>query len=169
MRYITKTAFIAVVMLLIATSTVFAQDYITDAVNALKNAPVYVAPGTEGTDNDTAGKLQSMLRNNDNIVLIMLPEGAETGTDISTIVVSLSEKLGNKYIIGLAVGKKVIGYAPTLASGIAADQMRRANSVSNDQVTALGTFAQNIHLWQADNPHPTPLQMPTQPSTRYLK
>ncbi len=156
MRSIVKTAVLAVLVLL-APTMVLAQDYITDATEALKNAPVYVAPGTDGTDNDTAGKLQTRLNKDDTIVLVMLPSAAEAelGADISTIAARLSEKLGNKHIIGLAVGNNVVGYAPTLPAGVAADQMRRAKSVSNDPVTALGTFTQNMHTWQERNPHPT--------------
>ncbi|MFZ2664557.1 MAG: hypothetical protein WAX66_04310 [Patescibacteria group bacterium] len=162
MKYLFKSIVLAVVLALLLPSVVFAGSYIADAVQALQNAPVYVAPGTEGTDNDTAGKLQMMLRSNDNIVLIMLPAEAEDGTDIYTIASSLSEELGNQYIIGLAVGREVIGYAPMLPSGVAADQMRRADSVSNDSVTALITFTQNIHIWQAENPRPTPTPLPQQ-------
>lgn len=39
--------------------------------------------------------------------------------------------------------------------------MKRADSVSNDPVTALGTFAQNIHKWLAAHPQPTPTPKPT--------
>jgi len=48
-----------------------------------------------------------------------------------------------------------------LPAGVAADQMRRARSVSNDPVTALGTFAQNIHIWQSENPEPEPSPIET--------
>jgi hypothetical protein len=159
MRYIAKTTAFIVVLLFLIPSIVLAEDYIADAVQALQQAHVYIAPGTEGTDIDTLSKLQARLISDDTIVLVMLPATAEKelGSDISTIVVRLSEELGNQRIIGLAVGKKVVGYAPTLPSGVAVDQMRRAISVSNDPVTALGTFAQNIHIWQAKNPQPTPI------------
>jgi hypothetical protein len=141
------------------------EDYITDAAESLQKTPVYVAAGTEGTDNDTSGKLQTRLDKDDNIVLVMLPASAESelGADISTIATALSEKLENKRIIGLAVGNNVVGYAPTLPAGVAADQMRRARSVSNDPVTTLGTFAQNMHNWQAENPQPKPPPIPSSP------
>ncbi|OGH16432.1 MAG: hypothetical protein A3C30_04545 [Candidatus Levybacteria bacterium RIFCSPHIGHO2_02_FULL_40_18] len=162
MKHIAKAVALAVLALL-APHVVFA-DYITDAAQALKNAPVYVAPGTEGTDKDTAGKLQERLNKDDNIVLVMLPAAAESslGADITTIASRLSEELGNRRIIGLAVGNNVVGYAPTLPAGVAADQMRRARSVSNDPVTTLGTFVQNMHIWQRENPqlNPPPLDSP---------
>lgn len=156
MGYIAKAGALAIVLTLIASNTVLAVDYIKDAAEALKLSPVYVAPGTEGTDNDTAGKLQTRLNSDDNIVLVMLPTAAEAGTDISTIASRLSQALGNQRIIGLAVGNEVVGYAPTLPAGVAADQMRRAKSVSNDPITALGTFVQNVHVWQREHPQPKP-------------
>lgn len=151
------TVVVLTVLALLAPQVVFA-DYITDAAQALQQAPVYVAPDTEGTDRDTASKLQARLNKDDNIVLVMLPAAAEArlGADITTIASRLSEELGNRRIIGLAVGNNVVGYAPSLPAGVAADQMRRARSVSNDPLTALGTFAQNMHIWEAENPQPKP-------------
>lgn len=159
MRYLVKAATLVVLLALLAPDKLLAAgDYISDATAALQHASVYVAPGTEGTDKDTAGRLQTRLKNDDNIVLIMLPSAAESelGVDPQTIATRLSEELENKRIIGLAVGNNVVGYAPTLPAGVAADKMRRARSVSNDPITALGTFAQNMHTWQAENPTPQP-------------
>lgn len=156
MRLVALVATLGILALLVP-RVVFA-DYVTDAAQALKQAPVYVAPDTEGTDKDTAAKLQARLNKDDNIVLVMLPATAESslGADAFTIATRLSEELGNKRIIGLAVGNNVVGYAPSLPAGVAADQMRRAKSVSNDPLTALGTFAQNMHIWEAANPQPKP-------------
>ncbi len=158
MRYLAKATALTIVVALLVPTIVLATDYIKDAADALKQSPVYVAPGTEGTDRDTAGKLQARLEGDDNVVLIMLPAAAkaELQTDTSTIASRLSEQLENKRIIGLAVGNEVVGYAPTLPPGIAADQMRRAKSVSNDPLTALSTFAQNMHIWEREHPQPTP-------------
>ncbi len=158
---------VLVLMVLLAPSSVLAGiDYITEAVKAIELSRVYVAPVTEGTDSFTAGKLQARLRADDNIVLVMLPAAAEKelGMTISEIANRLSERLENKRIIGLSVGRKVVGLAPGLPVGVAADQMRRAESVSNDSVTALATFIQNVHIWQAEqqrlNPTPTPRPTP---------
>lgn len=141
----------------------FAGDYVTDTLEALKSSNVYVAPGTEGTDNDTVVQLNNMLNENDNIVLIMLPKDAANEGDLLSVVMLISQGLNDEKIIGLAIGKDVIGYAPRLPSGVASDQMRRADNVSNSPVTALTTFAQNIHLWQMNNPQPTnsPTPRPT--------
>ena len=165
MKLTVKALAIAVILVLFAPTIIHAVDYITEAAQALERVPVYVAPGTERTNNDTAGKLQARLEKDDNIVLVMLPEAAEAeiGVDINTIASRLSEQLGNKRIIGLAVGRKVVGYAPTLPVGVGADQMRRAESVSNDSFTALDTFVQNMHIWLADHPQPIPPPFETAP------
>ena len=48
-----------------------ADSYLDNAVSALKHSSVYVAPGTEGTDSNTADDLQqNYLTSNDNIVLV---------------------------------------------------------------------------------------------------
>lgn len=167
MRYIAKATALSIVLALLAPILVLAEDYVTNAnaAQALQHVPVYVAPGTEGTDNYTAGKLQTRLNSDDNIVLVMLPAAAETEADISTLANRLSEKLGNQRIIGLSVDKKVVGFAPSLPVDVADDQMKRAASVSNDPVTALTTFVQNMHLWQIGQPKPKPTPTPVeQPS-----
>ena len=173
MRYFGKAAVLVVVLALLAPDKLLAAgDYISDAVAALQHASVYVAPDTEGTDKDTAGRLQTRLNKDDNIVLVMLPSSAESelGADTTTIATRLSEELGNQKIIGLAVGNNVVGYAPDLPAGVATDQMRRAKSVSNDPITALGTFAQNIHIWQSENREPSPplVELPEKGSSTWL-
>ncbi len=166
MRRLSKVFFFVAVLSLLITQVVNAGDYISDAVLALQHSSVYVAPATQGTDSYTSGKLQNMLRSDDNIVLIMLPADADSNTNIQTIVSTISEKLGNQRTIGLAVGDEVIGYGSLLPSGVAADQMVRANSVSNDPVTALGTFAQNMHKWLDAHPQPTPTPLQSQSSPK---
>jgi hypothetical protein len=156
---------VAVFLALVFPSSVFSEDYIADTVQALQRSSVYVAPGTAGTDKDTSAKLQARLNQDDNIVLVMLPAKAEAelGAEAFTIASRLSEQLGDQRIIGLAVGNNVVGYAPSLPQGVASDQMGRARSVSNDTVTALGTFVLNIHTWQRDHPQPKlPISLPTQ-------
>ena len=149
--------FFLILVLMAPVKSAFA-DYISDAVQALEEASVYVSPGTERTNQETASMLQSRLEKDDNIVLVMLPVSAtaELGADPYTIAIRLSEALGDQRIVGVAVGNDVVGYAPTLPEGVASDLMRRADSVSNDPVTALITFTQNVHRWQVENPPPTP-------------
>lgn len=147
------------VLALTAPHIALAQDYIADVVQALQRSRVYVASGTEGTNRGTAANLQSLLKSDDDIVLVMLPASAERtlGIDTAAIATNLSGRLGNQAIIGLAVGSKVAGYAPALPTGVAEDMMGRAGSVANgNPVTALGTFAQNMHNWQRMNPKPKP-------------
>lgn len=162
MKSIVCAVVLTVVLAFFAPSVALSGDYITDATDALRQSPVYVYPGTEGTDNDTAAKLRSRLTRDDNIVLVMLPAAAEAELkmDATTIAQRLSERLENQRTIGLAVGRKLAAYGPTLPAGVAADQMRRAESVSNDSLTALVTFTQNMHLWLRDNPQPKPSPFP---------
>jgi hypothetical protein len=171
MSYRAKALALAILFALFH-STIYAEDYITAALLSLQQSPVYVAPSTDNTDKDTAGKLQTRLTKDDDLILVMLPAVAETElkADITIIATRLSEGLGNQRIIGLAVGKKVIGYAPQLPVGVAADQMKRAESVSNDPVTALSTFVQNVHLWQAANPKPRilPFETPKEGGSPWL-
>lgn len=162
MRHLLTAAVVTIALAIMLPSITLAQDYINDAAKALQSVRVYVAPGTEGTDSNTAGELKARLRDDDNIILVMLPSAAGEGTDINTLVIELSKALSDQRIIGLSVGRKVAGHAPTLPTGVAADQMRRAESVSNDPVTALARFARYIREWQAEHPLPNPT--PSSPS-----
>lgn len=152
-----------VLSFLIPRGVVSAGDYVSDAIEALKTSSVYVAPGTPGTDYGTPSNLGKFLTPNDNIVLVMLPPEALTSTDLYTLARRISEGLGNQKTVGLAVGREVIGYSAFLPEGVASDKMHRANSVSNDPITALITFTQNIHSWLEQNPQPTPTAIPPTP------
>lgn len=135
-------------------------DYVAAAIEALQTSNVYVYPGTPETDLDTQSKLGTFLSTNDNIVLIILPHEALINTDLYTIAQKISTGLNNQKTIGLAVESEVIGYSPILPEGVASDKMNRANSVSNDPVTALITFTQNIHNWLSKYPQPSPTPSP---------
>lgn len=137
-----------------------AKDYISEAIEALQSSNVYVAPGTEGTDYNTSNDLKKFLNYGDNIVLVMLPSEALAGTDMYSIAQRISDGLSGQNTIGLAVGRQVIGYSALLPEGIASDKMNRADSVSNDPITALITFTQNIHSWQSKYPQPIPTSTP---------
>lgn len=162
-----RVAIVLVTFFVFFVPTTFADNPIAEIASKLKQSPVYVDLRTEGVDKDTQGKLLARLNPGENFALVMLPSSAETevGADITTIASRLSEQLGNQRIIGLAIGRKLVGYAPSLPVGVATDQMRRADSVSNDSQTALITYVQNIRLWQRDysvtTPTPTPKSTPT--------
>jgi len=130
-------------------------DYVADAVAALQTSNVYVAPNTEGTDYNTAVELQKFLNESDRIVLVMLPSEAINETDMYSIAQKISFELNNQKTIGLAAGDELIGFSSILPEGVASDKMSRASSVSNDPITALITFTQNIHSWQSKYPQPT--------------
>ena len=147
-------------------NSAFAGDPISDAVEAIRSGErIYIAPGTVDDVESVKATIQRLLRGDDNIVLIILPESVITDTDINSIAEEISERLDDRYIIGLVVGRVSVGYATTLPVGVASDQMRRANSVSNGPVTALTTFVQNMHLWMDRYPElvatPTPTPIPT--------
>ncbi len=127
-------------------------DYYTEVLNALKTSPVYVQTGTEGTDGNTAATLESKLNQDDNIVLVMLPRAAASVVDPQALAARLSTKENNGKIVGMAIGDQTVGYALSLPTGVAADQMHRAASVSANKVETLGTFVQNIHAWVSNNP-----------------
>lgn len=150
---------VVVVMVLLLSQKVSAQDgydYITDVLNALENTNVYVDPSIDGPDKTITAKLQKIIANSSNIILVVLPDDAKENGDIHSIANEISRKKGDQYIIGISVGNEVLGYASSLPAGVAADQMKRADSVSNDPVTALFTFSQNMNSWLAKNPQPTP-------------
>ncbi|MBP7928036.1 hypothetical protein KAZ57_02725, partial [Patescibacteria group bacterium] len=123
MRYRVIIGFFLIALAFFAPKITHSQDYITDAVEALQTTRVYVAPGTDGTDAYTAGMLLDRLKSDDRLLLVMLPAEAGAETDIFTIASSLSEKLGDQHIIGLAVGREVIGYSKLMPVGAAADKM----------------------------------------------
>lgn len=139
---------------------VHAGDYVSEAVAALQTSNVYVAPGTPGTDNETAAKLKFFLKEGDGIVLVMLPAEAMQNTNIFDIARSISEGLNNQKIIGLAVGKELIGYSVLLPEGTVTDMMDRAENITLEPVSTLITFSQYAASWVAKNPLPTPFPTP---------
>lgn len=154
-----KLFVVFIVLMLLLSQKVSAQedfDYITDVLKALEKNNVYVDPSIDGPDKTVTAKLQKIIKSSSNIVLVVLPDDAGEEGDIHSIAIEISKKKGTEYIIGISVGNEVLGYAPSLPAGVAADQMKRADSVSNDPVTALFTFSQNMNSWLAKNPQPTP-------------
>jgi len=135
-------------------------DYVSLAIDALQSSNVYVAPGTERTDYNTPAELNKFLTPELNVVLVMLPGEALIDTDILTIAQKISVGLNNEKTVGLAVGNVVIGYSTLLPEGVASDLMNRADSVSNNTVTALTAFSRNVQLWLIRNPQPTPFPTP---------
>lgn len=148
-----------IVLILLLSQKVSAKDnfdYITNVLKALEDTNVYVDPSIDGPDKTVTAKLQKIIKSSSNVVLVVLPDDAGEEEDIHSIAIEISNKKGTEYIIGISVGNEVLGYAPSLPAGVAADQMKRADSVSNDPVTALFTFSQNMNSWLAKNPQPTP-------------
>lgn len=139
------------------------NDTLTTVVSALKASPVYVAPGTETTDSNTAPTLKGELTTNDDVVLVMLPQSAAGDVgDPMSFAVSLSQQIGPQHIIGLTVGSHEVAYStsPALPASQATDLMGRAHSVSMSTVETLQSFVHYVHAWQQSNPEP-PRPSPT--------
>lgn len=150
-----RTVWVALFSLVLLWGTaVHAQTSTDDVVTALQSSPVYVAPGTENTNPDTAGVLQQQLKPGDNIIIVMLPSNALTGQEggVNQYLIQLDTATGGKYIIGLAVGDNITAYSAILPAGEATDLMTRARSVSTTSSETLGTFVRNVHDWQRRNP-----------------
>lgn len=125
-----------------------------EVVSALAQDTVYVAPGTEDTNNDTAGILRSQLYDNDNIVIVMLPaeEQALSSGELLSFARRIDDSLEGDQIVGLSVGNQIVAYSATLPAGEATDLMDRAINVSINTPEALGTFVRNVHSWQSQHP-----------------
>jgi len=140
-------------VLLWTVSAAAAASPINDAIAALKQSSVYVAPGTENTNADTAGILLAQLNKNDNVVLVMLPASADaSGEGIRSDAKQISDALGGKAIVGISVGDQTFGYSSLLPSGVAADLMGRAESLGTNTTENLTTFVRIVHDWQRENP-----------------
>jgi hypothetical protein len=143
-----------VCLAMLATATAAQASTLDDAVAALKKSHVYIAPGTEGTDSDTAGELAAQLSKGDNLAIVMLPAGSVSG-DLSGFASTLNQQLGGKLILGLVAGDQVVAYSTLLPVGVAGGLMHSAQNVSTNTVETLSTFIQNVHNWQAQNPNAT--------------
>lgn len=132
------------------------RSYLDQVAKTLRSSPVYVAPGTPGTNADTADVLATQLTEKDNTFIVMLPAEAlkETEGDINVFVRKVDTITGHTRIIGLAVGDQLVGYSTKLPPGKAAELMERAKNVTQFPVETLSTFIANVHDWQVRNPPP---------------
>lgn len=135
-------------------------DYVAAAVAALQTSNIYVHPGTQGTNFETANELSAYMPGNSQVVLVILPFDALAGTSIEILARDISVGLNNQKTVGLAIGSNLVGYSTILPEGLAASMMARASSVSNSPITALIAFSQSAQLWYDSNPQPTPTPSP---------
>lgn len=142
-----------------------AVSYVDGAVAALKADPVFVAPGTEGTNVDTPAVLRDQLNEGDHILVVMLPSSAkgEIGNDPVGFARQIDQALGGNHIIGLTVGDQAVAYSAALPAGEATDLMKRATSVSTTPSETLVTFIRNVHNWQRQHPEAVASQPPSKP------
>jgi hypothetical protein len=145
----------------------FAVDTVDDAIASLGSDPVYVSASAPGTTPDTAPQLARRLRDNDHLLIVMLPapvEGVVTADLLQTTVAKISEAFGKKKIVGLTIGTSAIAAGPTLPAGTASTLMTRASTVGTNPTETLGTFIDNVHAWQVQNPEPVPPTPPAPPT-----
>lgn len=133
-----------------------ASSQVDAAVKGLRSSNVYIAPGTPKTTSDTATELKQVLREGDNIVLVMVPD---KGTSAVSLTRGIDNATGHKYTIGVSVGNEVRGYSTQLPDNVAVDIMSRAESVATTPAEALRTYVQKVHDYQrthAEQPTPIP-------------
>ncbi len=135
---------------LLIAPTAQAQTDVKEVVGALKETRVYVASDAEGTTQDTEGELAAQLNDNDNMVLVMLPEN---GDDPETVAQAINKATGHKYIVGISIGGQLAATSTIMPDEVARDLMRRAVDTGTNPAERLGTFARNVHEWQSDHPN----------------
>jgi hypothetical protein len=163
MRRIIWTAVAIIAISVLIPSAAHAATWLDQAVAGLKPTRVFVAPGTEGTDQNTAGRLETLLSDDDHLAIVMLPEAAlaETGEDIDAFAKKIDDATKHRYIVAVAVGNQYGTSTTLLPTGVAFDRMNRAKSVGTNSVTVLDTFIRDMHKWQAA--HPGEVKEPTAP------
>lgn len=154
MRRITIVAYILLAWILAVPGSAQAESYVDQAVAALQHSTVFVAEGTEQTDQNTTGILQSQLTSSDHIATVMLPASAMPGAGSSAYDVAqvIDNATGHQYILVVSIGSEIGTATQLLPAGVAADQLVRAQSVSTSTMESIGTFIRNIHSWQRAHP-----------------
>jgi hypothetical protein len=147
---------------LLAVSTAQAQTSVNEVVSALKKNRVYVAPGTENVDQYTASELEAQLTGGDNIVLVMLPENG--GESPEAMAQAIDKATGHKYIVGLSVGSTLTAASTIMPNATARNLMERAVDTGTNPTERLGTFARNVHEWQAEHPDEPAAKKPSKSS-----
>lgn len=142
---------LGVVVGLLAVPTAQAQTGVNEIAKALKDSPVYIASGVEGTNQDTAGQLASQLNGRDNLVLVMLPDNGDS--DPGATAKAIDKATGHKYIVGLSAGSELTAASTIMPDEVARDLMQRAVDTGTNPAERLGTFVRNVHEWQGDNPN----------------
>jgi hypothetical protein len=143
---------IAMVIMFSIPASAYADASLDDAAAALKNAPVYIAPGTEGTSPTTASDLTDLLRDGDNIAVVMLPANAG---EPSQAAGSIDQTTSHKKIVAVSVGGNLAASSGIMPNGVADDLLTRAVNVSTNPVETLQAFIRIVHNWQSQHPQAT--------------
>ncbi len=148
----TMIAVLTALFTLLIPSTAHAGTYLDQAVEGLKHAPVFVATGTENTGVTTVSTLTGQLSDGDNIVIVMLPDAAQTEGSAEDFAGKLDEATGHRHIVAVSVGSKVATTTKLLPAGVGQDLLSRATGVATNTTETLGIFARNVHDWQSRHP-----------------
>lgn len=155
MRYVALVA-CSVAAVLCMASPAYAEaspPNIGEIVDTLQESSVYIAEGTEGTNSDTAAVLEGQMREDDQIVIVMLPSDAEITTEeIQQITTQIADGVGESVIVGVSIGDTFDAAATSLPAGVADELMRNADTVSQSPLDTMGTFIRNVHDWERLHP-----------------
>jgi hypothetical protein len=156
MRRLIACAICCLYWVVIGSAAAHGADAVDAAITQLKaGASVYVEPGTTGTSPDTTTILKRALKEDDHIILLMLPAAGSSTESIDQVAQRIDAATDHKFTIGLAQGGNVIGYSTILPESVASDAMERAKSIAPNQTEALLTYARVIHDWQTAHPSPS--------------
>lgn len=129
-------------------------NVVDDAVDSLKQTPVYVAPDIEDSSSQTNQELSSLLNEGDNIAIVMLPQEAGDPTEIAK---DIQKALGGKRILAVSVGQEfAVSSSTHLSNEEARDLMHRASRIAANPIETMSAFVRNVHDWQIKHPEPQP-------------
>lgn len=133
---------------LVAGSSTGTTD-VNAAESALGHSAVYIAPGTPNTDASTATSIEGTLRSSDIIKLALFP--SDSSVSAETVAKQIASSVKKPNIVAVAIGDDYAAYSASLPSGVAAQQMTNAATVSATPVATLQSFVVYMHNYLDDN------------------
>jgi hypothetical protein len=124
-----------------------------DIIETLQGSSVYIAPGTEGTNSDTAAMLERQILESDQIVIVILPSDAEsTSEEVQQLTQDIADKLDDSAVVGISIGESYDAASDLLPAGVADELMKKADTVSQSPIDTMSTFIRNVHNWERLHP-----------------